>query len=105
MKPRQILLRCFAERKDGYWQAFCVDLCLAVQGDSAAEVKKKLHAQITDYLRDILGGEDQPYAGQLLRRKSPPSIMARYYLLAAAAQLHRWKDFLVFRDTMPLKLA
>ena len=105
MKPKQMLLRCYAERKDGYWQAFCVDLCLAVQGDSLREVKQKLHEQTSDYLREIFDGEDRPYADQLLRRPAPFSIMARYYVLVAAAHLHRLKGSLVFSDTMPLKLA
>lgn len=105
MKPNEILLRCFAERKEGYWQAFCIDLCLAVQGDSLKEVQQKLHSQVGDYLHDILEGEDRPYAAQLLNRKAPMSIMARYYFLSAMSHFHRWKNAFVFRDAMPLKLA
>nr|WP_298117365.1 hypothetical protein [uncultured Pseudomonas sp.] len=105
MKPKDILLRCYAERKEGYWQAFCIDLCLAVQGDSLQEVQSKLHSQITDYLTDIFEGEDRPYAAQLLSRKAPAAIIARYYFLSALLRFHQWKNALVFRDAMPLKLA
>lgn len=106
MKPYEILLRCFAERKEDYWQAFCIDLCLAVQGDSLQEVKGKLHSQIADYLQDILEGEDRPYAAQLLRRKSPLPIVAKYHLISAMSHVHRWKqNAFAFRDAMPLKLA
>ncbi|MET1070010.1 MAG: hypothetical protein ABWY28_18565 [Pseudomonas prosekii] len=106
MKPNEILLRCFAERKEDYWQAFCIDLCLAVQGDSFQEVKSKLHAQVADYLQDILDGEDRPYAAQLLSRKSPLPIVAKYHLISAMNHIHRWKQkAFAFRDAMPLKLA
>jgi len=105
MKPNEILLRCFAERKEDYWQAFCIDLCLAVQGESLAEVKQKLHSQIGDYLQDILGGEDRAYASQLLNRKSPFSIVAKYHLYAVMGHIKRIKDRCTFQDTMPLKLA
>lgn len=106
MKPFQILLRCFAERKEGYWQAFCIDLCLAVQGDSLKEVQQKLHEQVTDYLQDVLGGEDRPYAAQLLNRKSPLSIIAKYHAYSLLGHIRRIKDrFCTFEDAMPLKLA
>ena len=106
MKPFQILLRCYAERKEGHWQAFCIDLCLAVQGESQQEVRQKLHAQIADYLQDILGGEDLPYANQLLNRKAPFSIVAKYHLYSALGHIRRIKDrFCTFQDAMPLKLA
>jgi len=60
MKPTEILLRCYMEKKNGYWQAFCIDLSLAVQGDTIEEVKGKLHEQIYDYLNDILRAKIAP---------------------------------------------
>lgn len=105
MKPIEILLRCYIERKDGIWQAFCIDLCLAVQGDSLADVKRKLHEQIHSYLVDIFEGEDRPYAAQLLNRKAPFSQIARYHYLNLLCQIRRFKDRCTFKDAMPLKLA
>jgi len=75
----EVLLRCYAERIELCWQAFCIDLCLAVQGESLDEVQKKLHEQVQDYLLDIFEGDDQPFAEQLLRRKAPRSQMAKYH--------------------------
>jgi hypothetical protein len=105
MKPNEILLRCYIERKEGSWQAFCIDLCLAAQGESEAEVKRKLHEQIYSYLVDIFEGEDQPYAAQLLNRKAPFSQIAKYHSIKFLCQLKRFKDRCTFQDTMPLKLA
>lgn len=105
MKPKEILLRCYAERKKDYWQAFCIDLCLAVQGESLDEVRKKLHEQVRDYLLDIFEGEDQPYAEQLLNRKAPLSQIAKYHYINIRCHINRIKDCFAFMDSLPLKLA
>lgn len=105
MKPVEILLRCYLERNEGYWQAFCIDLCLAVQGESEADVKRKLHEQIHDYLTDIFEGEDRPFAAQLLSRKAPMSQILKYHTIKMLSQWDRFKDRCTFKDTMPLKLA
>lgn len=69
MKPRELLLRCYANKYDDQWQAFCIDFGLAAQGDSYEEVKAKLSDMIREYLYDALVGEDKEYAEQLLQRK------------------------------------
>ncbi|HEY8508529.1 MAG TPA: hypothetical protein VIL32_09240 [Steroidobacteraceae bacterium] len=53
---------------------------LAAQGDSFAEVKQKLEGMIQDYLYDALVGEDREHALELLRRRAPWWVFARYYL-------------------------
>lgn len=78
MNPKQMILRCYAEKKDGIWQAFCIDLNLAVQGETRDEVRAKLHLQIVSYLYDALEGEDKEYAPQLLKRKAPIGFWAKY---------------------------
>jgi hypothetical protein len=105
MRPNEILLRCYIEKKEGVWQAFCIDLCLAVQGESTEEVKRKLHDQIHSYLVDIFEGEDRPYAAQLLSRKAPISQRLRYHYLRLYAHVSGIKNRFAFKDAMPLKLA
>ncbi len=105
MNPNEILLRCYLEKKDGYWQAFCIDLCLAVQGDSQAEVRRKLHEQVYDYLSDIFEGEDQPYAAQLLKRKAPLSQQIKYHYYKLIGHWNGFKNRITFQDALPLKLA
>tara|TARA_R110001583_G_scaffold134993_1_gene286769 strand:- start:805 stop:1131 length:327 start_codon:yes stop_codon:yes gene_type:complete len=107
MSPEQLVLRCMAERKAEYWQAFCLDLNLAVQGDSFEDVRSKLHDQIGEYLYDALEGEDQQYAAQLLSRKSPLSIRARYRVNKFFSHLHSAKNGVhqFFKETMPLRVA
>lgn len=87
MRPRDLILRCFAERIGDQWQAFCIDLNLAAQGDSLAEVKTKLDAMIQEYMFDAFEGEDSAHAADLFPRPAPLSIRlryARYWLLDKA---------------------
>jgi hypothetical protein len=107
MKPMQLVLRCYGEKKGEVWQAFCIDLNLAVQGDSERDVRLKLNQQVASYLYDALEGEDRKYAAQLLNRKAPLAFRAKYYfykaLNAAAAASDGIKDH-VFSVVMPLTL-
>ncbi|MBW2167487.1 MAG: hypothetical protein JRG74_15810 [Deltaproteobacteria bacterium] len=80
MGPKQTTLRCYAEKKDDIWQAFCIDLNLAVQGETQDEVRAKLHQQIVSYLHDALEGDDKKYAAQLLNRKAPIGFRVKYTL-------------------------
>lgn len=81
LTPAKLLLRCYADRQGNTWQAFCIDLNLAAQGDTYEEVRRKLHLQIDEYVSDALTGEDREYADQLLDRPAPFSIRAKYYIL------------------------
>jgi hypothetical protein len=96
MRDRQITLRCYAENKArGLWVAVCIDLNLAVQGESYREVRKKLDKQIDDYLQDALVGEDSKYVTQLIPRRAPRKFFLKYYLIHLHFFVwHRVRDFL-----------
>jgi hypothetical protein len=104
MKPNDLLLRCYAEKSEGHWQAFCLDLCLAAQGDSYKEVRNKLDAMISEYVYDALVGEDKAYAEQLLSRKAPFYQWAKYYGYFALIKLMHIKRGLpkLFKEPLPL---
>jgi hypothetical protein len=104
MNPKQMILRCYGEQKGNVWQAFCLDLNLAVQGDSFPEVRRKLHQQIASYLYDALEGEDQKYADQLLSRKAPIGFWAKYYYYKMLCSIHNAKNGIchIFNEIMPL---
>jgi hypothetical protein len=55
MKPSDLIVRCYAEQVGDQWQAFCLDLSLAAQGDTFAEVKDKLDAMVAEYLPRAMG--------------------------------------------------
>ncbi len=106
LKPGQMVLRCFAEQKGTVWQAFCLDLNLAVQGDSRHKVKMKLQSQIAEYLHDALAGEDRQYADQLLTRRAPYGLWGKYYLLKTVPKVisahNGIREF--FNEIMPLTI-
>ena len=47
------LLRCYAERHQGRWEAFCVDFDIAVQASSFEEVYHQLNVAVTDYIENV----------------------------------------------------
>jgi hypothetical protein len=107
IKPQQLILRCYAEQKGHVWQAFCLDLNLAVQGNSRAEVKGKLHSQISEYLHDALVGEDRAYANQLLKRRAPLGFWVKYYCYKTAYHFQLAHNGIreFFDEVMPLTVA
>jgi predicted RNase H-like HicB family nuclease len=46
-------LRCYAEGRDGDWEAICLDLDIAVQGGSFEEVFTSLQDAISLYLESV----------------------------------------------------
>lgn len=97
VSPLRLVVRCYAEElPDGQWQAFSLEFGLAAQADSFQAVKGKLDGMIRGYVYDALAGEDRPYARQLLSRRSPWWVYARYYfgrLLSAGRNLRDRKYF------------
>jgi hypothetical protein len=104
MRPDQLLLRCYAEQKLGHWQAFCLDLGLAAQGESEAEACGKLNAMMREYLHDALAGEDRQYAEYFLTRKAPTSQWVKYYLYIVLDSLNMrfGADRTLFKKLIPL---
>lgn len=80
MKTRDLILHCYAEKKGDQWQAFCLDLSLAAQGDSFQEVRRKLDDMIGEYVYDAMVGEDRDFAFHLLKRRAPLRYWAKFYI-------------------------
>lgn len=86
-------LHCYAEARDGGWEAICLDLDIAVQGDSFEEVYHALDEAIAAYVETV---NDLPESERrhLLRRKAP--ILVRLSFL-----LRTVKTILLGRDSDP----
>ncbi len=85
-QSKPLKFRCLLQREGDLYLAFCIDLSLAVQGDSAEEVRAKLHDQIHDYLdhiEQVYREGDIEGAKQLFNRPAPLSIRMRYYWVQA----------------------
>jgi predicted RNase H-like HicB family nuclease len=74
-------LRCYAEGRDGDWEAICLDLDIAVQGRSFEEVFGSLREAIRLYLESVssLPADERR---SLLDRPAP--ILVRLKFLAHA---------------------
>lgn len=63
-------LLCFAHGRDRDWEAICLDLDIAVQGESFAAVQSALNEAIQTYVMDAMA-EDTATSEQLLNRAAP----------------------------------
>lgn len=95
MSSNQRKVRCFAEKRGQQWQAFCIELNLAVQADSRKEAVNKLHAMIRSYVLLALEQNDPAHQRDMLYRPAPLSIQLRYWyvrLLVTTANLFTGND-------------
>lgn len=92
MRENKFQLRCYAEKQGNLFVAVCIDLSLAAQADSMEEARRKLEAQIVDYLHDVLNGPERAHIQDLLPRKSPLSLRLRYQYIRACCKIARMLD-------------
>jgi len=72
-------LRCYARGRKNTWEAVCIDLDLAVQGRTFAEVKALLESTIQSYAEDAMK-EEPAVARRLLNRRAPFFVRAKFGL-------------------------
>jgi len=106
VKPKEIVLRCYGKKQDNQYVAVCIDLCLAAQGNSMEDARKKLFDQIHDYLYDAIEGKDSDHADYLLSRKAPISQLITYHALKLMSHIHTFKNgaYSLFSEVMPMKI-
>ena len=104
MRPVDLVVRCYAEQKGDVWQAFCIDLNLAAQGDNFEDVKSRLDRMIGSYVYDAMAGEDSEYADQLLSRKAPLYFRFKYHLYSAFHHVRMARNGVhrLFTTVMPM---
>lgn len=96
--PVCFLVRCVANKDGDQWQAFSLEFGLAAQADTFPLARRKLDGMIQSYLYDALVGEDREHARELLSRRAPWWVFARYYgsrlRKALKRRSHNVKSFL-----------
>ena len=80
LHPNDLLVRCLALKRNGYWVAMCIDLDLVAQADTAAQARKLLQGQIASYVADAVG-VDGAHAAELLHRRAPLRYLALYHFI------------------------
>lgn len=98
LHPRNLLLRCLAMKRDGYWVAICIDLDLTAQADTLAQVRKALNGQIASYVADAVG-VDVDHASYLLRRRAPLRYFALYHFIKL---VHVTKSKRTYESPLPM---
>lgn len=67
---QELQLRCFLRGRADHWEGICIDLDIAVQGNSVEGVQTALREAISTYFEDLQ--KEQPHdARRLMRRKAP----------------------------------
>lgn len=81
-------LQCYAEGRDGGWEAICLDFDIAVQGRTFEEVFASLREAVTLYLESVA---DLPESERqrLLHRSAPLTTRLRLLRQAARGLLGR----------------
>jgi predicted RNase H-like HicB family nuclease len=79
-QPTRKLL-CYARSDGEGWEAFCIDLDIAVQGATFAEVVATMSEAITTYVEDARH-EEPSTARRLLSRRAPWHVRLSYTVRA-----------------------
>ena len=75
------VLRCYAEGRDGEWEAICLDLDIAVQGQSFEQVFESLVESIELHVTTVMALPETERR-HLLYRPAPFSIRLKFLLYA-----------------------
>ena len=83
-------LQCFAFGRDNAFEAYCIDLDIAVTGSSFSEVYELLNRAVATYVEDALN-EEPAVTRQLLNRRAPWHVRVGMRLrFIAYMMLGRW---------------
>ncbi|WFE73091.1 hypothetical protein P8S55_08330 [Halomonas sp. M1] len=102
-------LRGLIEREGNVYVAHCLELGIAVQGDSVEDVKQRMDAAIGDYIARVVEifqeGDKQGAKDLLLHRKAPLSVRAKYHWLRLKALFRKRSQRAVWEEDRPSPLA
>ena len=85
MKMYPTVLRCYARPEGEHYIGECLELDLAVQGESLAEVRQKLEVCLQSYLESL----DPENVRDLFPRPAPLHVWLDYYRVYLLVTLHR----------------
>ena len=96
------ILHCYASGRDGDWEGICLDLDIAVQGESFEDVLRSLHDAVSLYLETVVTLPEKQQT-HLLHRPAPLGVRLKFlgYALRSAVKLDAG-DRYHHQFTMPL---
>ena len=80
-----VVLRCYARPEGDHYVGQCLELDLAVQADSLAEVRRKMEECLQSYLESL----DAENVRDLFPRPAPWPVWMDYYRVYLLVTLHR----------------
>ena len=81
------VLRCYAEGRNDEWEAICLDLDIAVQGNSFVDVFRSLDEAIALYLESV-GEVPASERAHLLDRPAPLSVRFQFFWHVLGSLFH-----------------
>lgn len=84
-------VRCVVHGMGNQWEGLCLDLDIAVQGNSLADVKNRLNNAVHTYVEDALA-ENEPHRSRLLGRKAPLRVRLFWAVALFLATLSKRSD-------------
>ena len=85
MRQYPTLLRCYARPEADHYIGQCLELDLAVQGESIPEVRRKIEECLQSYLESL----DPENVGDLFPRPAPFPVWVDYYRVYLLVMVHR----------------
>ncbi|MBI2095779.1 MAG: hypothetical protein HYT89_06390 [Candidatus Omnitrophica bacterium] len=79
------VLRCYSRPEGNLYVGHCLELDLAVQGESLAEVRLKMEECLRSYLESL----DPQNVRDLFPRRAPLHVRLDYYRVCLLVSLHR----------------
>jgi len=79
-------LQCVAYRTTDRWQAICLDLDIAVQGDTLSDVQSSLRSAVEGHIEQAMT-LDEPARSCLMMRSVPWHVRAKFAILLFLATL------------------
>ena len=85
MKTYPTILRCYARPEAEHYIGQCLELDLAVQGESIPQVRRKMEECLQSYLESL----DAANVRDLFPRPAPLHVWLDYYRVCFLVTLHR----------------
>ncbi len=104
--PNRLVLRCYGHKtRNGRWFGVCLDLDLAVEADSPAELKSKMNDVISSYFEVVLDTDDRASIPDLLTRRAPFFDWVKYFGIRLLVFIREFPGNFIFKESIPFHLA
>jgi hypothetical protein len=105
-KPEELILRCYGcKTGDKPFVGVCIDLNIAVQAESQAELRQKMNNAIVDYIDTVLDTEDKSSIPSLIYRRAPMRDFLIYYLIKIVVYVRQFPSNFIFKEYIPFHLS